>query len=162
MSSPSNARSAGGRNSLLDLEHFLPYRLSLLTNTVSSGIARSYREPFGISVQEWRILVVLARYPGLTAKEVAERTAMDKVAVSRAVKNLVGKELLLRKTDPEDRRRIHLHITPDRGLEIVNRVVPLARKYENDLLDALSPPERETLFDLIEKLQLRAGLLNRS
>ena len=71
-----------------ELEHFLPYRLSLLANTVSQGIAAGYRDAHGISVTEWRILAVLGRYPGLAAFELAERTAMDKVAIHRAVKSL--------------------------------------------------------------------------
>ena len=50
-----------------DLQNFLPYRLSLLTNTVSQGIAAAYRDRFGISVTEWRILDVLGRFPGQTA-----------------------------------------------------------------------------------------------
>ena len=62
-----------------ELENFLPYRLSVLTNTISQGIAAAYRDRYGISVTEWRILAVLGRFPGLTASEVVEKTAMDKV-----------------------------------------------------------------------------------
>jgi len=43
----------------IELEQFLPYRLSVLANTVSQGIARGYRERHDISVTEWRILAVL-------------------------------------------------------------------------------------------------------
>ena len=88
-----------------ELQNFLPYRLSLLTNTVSQGIAGSYRESFDISITEWRILAVLGRYPGLTASEVVNKTAMDKVAISRGVKSLMSRKLLKRRTDPNDRRR---------------------------------------------------------
>ena len=73
------------RPSEFELEHFLPYRLSLLTNTVSDGIAQAYRQRHDISVTEWRVMAVLGRYPGLTASEIVERTALDKVAISRAV-----------------------------------------------------------------------------
>ena len=79
---------------LFELNEFLPYRLSLLTNTISAGIARNYRDQHEINVIEWRVLAVLGRYPGLTAKEIGERTAMDKVAISRAVNSLVERELL--------------------------------------------------------------------
>ena len=49
------------RTQNFDLERFLPYRLSVLTNTISQGIAAGYREQFGISITEWRILAVLGR-----------------------------------------------------------------------------------------------------
>ena len=69
----------------LDLDHFVPYRLSVLSNRVSDAIARHYSERFGLSIPEWRVMAVLGQTPGLSARDVAARTAMDKVQVSRAV-----------------------------------------------------------------------------
>ena len=71
--------------SKLHLENFLPYRLSVLSNTVSGAIAAAYFAHFGLSIPEWRVMAVLAANPGLSAAEVTARTAMDKVAVSRAL-----------------------------------------------------------------------------
>ena len=45
----------------LDLEHFLPYRLSVLSNRVSGTIARIYTERFQLSITEWRGMAVLGR-----------------------------------------------------------------------------------------------------
>jgi len=143
-----------------DLEQFLPYRLSVLTNTVSQGIARSYRGRFDLSVTEWRILAVLGRFPGLTAREVTARTAMDKVSISRAVSTLEQKELLQRQTDPGDRRRQRLYIVPGRGQAVLEQVIPEARRYEEALSGTLSASELETLSALIDKLQRRARELN--
>src|ERR1700754_4084535 len=80
-----NSKRASGSADRLHLEHFVPYRLSVLTNIVSMSIAEAYEREFGLSIPQWRVIAVLARYPDLSAIEVAERTAMDKVAVSRAV-----------------------------------------------------------------------------
>ena len=143
-----------------DLEQFLPYRLSVLANTVSQGIAASYRDEHGISVIEWRILAVLGRYPGLTASEVTDRTAMDKVAIHRGVKSLLEKDLLMRETDPADRRRQCLLITPGKGRTVLNKVVPRAEKFECRLLEALSPEESQSFFEILEKLQKAAAELN--
>jgi len=76
----------------LELERFLPYRLSILSNRVSQAIAREYTERFNLSMTEWRVMAVLARFngEGMSAREVAERTAMDKVAVSRALARLTS------------------------------------------------------------------------
>ena len=144
----------------IELEQFLPYRLSVLANTVSQGIARSYRQRHDISVTEWRILAVLGRFPGLTASEVTERTAMDKVAISRGVKSLVEKGLLERRTDAADRRRQRLFITPGKGRRVLDEVIPMARDYERQLLQPLSVAERAALSDLLAKLQSRAESLD--
>ena len=136
-----------------ELERFLPYRLSLLTNTVSQGIAARYRDEFGISVTEWRILAVLGRFPGLTASEVVARTAMDKVAIHRGVKALLEKEYLERRTDRTDRRRQVLHITRPEGQAVIENIIPRARQFERELLDALTPEEIALLQGILEKLQ---------
>jgi len=143
-----------------DLQNFLPYRLSLLTNTVSQGIARGYREKHDISVTEWRILAVLGRFPGLTASEIVERTAMDKVAISRAVKSLMSKKLLQRETDKGDRRRRRLFITADLGQKILNEVIPQARQFETLLLEALDAEEANTFIRTMAKLQEKAEAIS--
>src|SRR5690348_18247488 len=89
----------------LQLEHFLPYRLSILSNTISQTIADDYQRRHDLSVTEWRVMAVLARFEGLSAREVAERTAMDKVAVSRALARLVAAGRVSRVTHDDDKRR---------------------------------------------------------
>ena len=50
----------------LILEDFLPYRLSILSNTVSTTIAHAYEKRFGLSIPEWRVIAILGRFPGLS------------------------------------------------------------------------------------------------
>ncbi len=135
----------------LDLEHFLPYRLSLLSNTISQAIAREYEARFGLSVTEWRVLAVLGRYAGSSAGEVAERTAMDKVAVSRAVARLLANERIRRGVHSGDRRRSVLALTP-KGQRIYDQIAPRALEYERELLHVLDTEERIWLERLLSKL----------
>src|SRR6185295_4793135 len=88
----------------LILERFLPYRLSILSNRVSRAIAARYAKTFDLTIPEWRIIAVLGRRPGLTAKEVAEATEMDKVAVSRAVAKLTTSRRISAEAHDEDGR----------------------------------------------------------
>ena len=138
-------------HTVLDLEHFLPYRLSVLSNRVSSAIARMYSERFGLSVTEWRVIAVLGRYPGLSASEVAQRTAMDKVAVSRAVARLLESGRLQRDTDGDDRRRSVLKLSRA-GYRVFDQVAPMAIAFEKRLLDGISAEERALLFRLLDRL----------
>ena len=140
-----------------ELERFLPYRLSLLANTVSQGIAASYRDEFGISVPEWRILAVLGRSTAQTASDLVRRTAMDKVTIHRAVKALEQKGLLERRPDDGDRRRQPLRLTQPAGHALLDAIVPRARAFERHLLEALTPEETGQLDRLLEKLQQAAG-----
>lgn len=142
----------------LILEDFLPYRLSILSNTVSSTIASAYNRRFGLSIPEWRVIAVLGRFPGLSAVEVAERTLMDKVAVSRAVSKLIKTGRIDRQFADADRRRSILHLTEE-GRHVHDEIAPLALKFEEDLLHGLSEEEIQTLNVVMERLLARARLI---
>ena len=142
----------------IDLGHFLPYRLSVLTNLVSSTIADAYRQRFRLSIPEWRVLAVLARNPRLSATEVAELTRMDAVAVSRAVARLAATGRLRRTTSGHDRRRSVLSASAA-GMAVYREVAPLALGYESELLAALSSGERAALDRALDALTSRAQSL---
>lgn len=153
---PRPARSrAAARINRLELDRFLPYRLSVLANTVSSGIARIYAKRFQMTIPEWRVMAVLGCYGPQSANEVCQHTAMDKVRVSRAVASLTRARRLRRATDAGDRRRSVLTLTA-KGQAVHDRIVPLARAAEAELMSSLSAPERQMIDRLVAKLQARA------
>jgi len=139
----------------LRLSGFLPYRLSVLANTVSSAIAGAYAQRFGLSIPAWRVLAVLADTPNLSAAEVAAQTAMDKVAVSRAVAALLRDKRLQRRIARSDRRRSVLCLS-SAGERVYSQVVPVALNYEKELLASLDSADRDTLDRLLRVLLARA------
>lgn len=141
-------------HAVLELDRFLPYRLSVLSNRISQDIAELYGERFALSVTEWRILAVLGRYPDLSATEVAERTAMDKVAVSRAVTSLLANNRLKRRLHGDDRRRSVLQLSAE-GYRVYDQVAPLALAYERRLLEGLRDDERAALDRLLARMEER-------
>ncbi|WP_226660969.1 MarR family winged helix-turn-helix transcriptional regulator [Microbulbifer aggregans] len=150
----------------LRLEKFLPYRLSVLSNRVSNAIAQAYGERFDLTIPAWRVMAILGRFPNLSAADLVEQTAMDKVAISRAVSILLRNDYITRSEDLSDRRRQVLNLS-ELGRDVYERIVPLAQQYENDLMGSLSDDERRQLDSIIEKLMSRAqdwanrGLLDR-
>lgn len=154
MSNPRKATPPGIKHAPLELEHFLPYRLSILSNTVSQGIADDYQRLYDLSMTEWRVMAVLARFEGLSAREVADRTAMDKVAVSRALARLVEAGRVSRHMADNDKRRSVLDLT-EAGWAIHDVVAPMARAREQALLDKLSADERTWLVRILDRLQDR-------
>ncbi|HUG98666.1 MAG TPA: MarR family transcriptional regulator [Gammaproteobacteria bacterium] len=142
----------------LVLEKFLPYRLSVLSNRLSAAIAESYSRRFGLTIPEWRVVAVLALDPGISAAEVAERTAMDKVAVSRAVRRLLATGRARREMAAGDRRRSVLELTAE-GRRIYRRITPALRSFEAALLAGLSAREQHLLDAILRRLELRAHSL---
>ena len=130
-----------------DLDRLFSYRLSVLSNRISGAISREYHRRFGLAITEWRVMAVLGRFPGLSAGEVAARTAMDKVAVSRAVARLLERALIQR----DDRRRSVLALT-DEGFRVYDEVAPMVIEYHQRMLEPLTEEERTMLDRLIDKL----------
>ena len=154
MPTPRKATPPGVQHAPLELEHFLPYRLSILSNTISQGIADDYQKRYDLSMTEWRVMAVLARYEGLSARQVADRTAMDKVAVSRALARLVEAGRVSRHMDADDKRRSVLDLTEE-GWAIHEVVAPMARAREQEVLQKLDEEERRWLGRILDKLQER-------
>jgi DNA-binding MarR family transcriptional regulator len=142
----------------LELENFLPYRLSILAQIVSDSLHDLYAGPFALTVPQWRVMAALGRFAPLTASEVGLRIVMDKVAVSRAVAGLMKRGLVERATDRADRRRASLRLSP-RGRAMHARIVPIALAYEERLYQALDAEERRTFDELTQRLVARAKTL---
>ena len=143
-------------NVQLRLEHFLPYRLSILTNKISASIADTYRGKFGLSITEWRIMAVLGEYPKISADEVSIKTQIEKSILSRAIAKLLLRKFIEREFSETDRRRSILTLTAS-GMSVYDEVVPLALQYESQLLKCFRGSEYEQFSKLLERLFQHVG-----
>lgn len=139
----------------LKLAEFLPYRLSVISKLVSAAIADAYRAEFGLTIPQWRILAVLGEQDAGSSADVATATAMDKVAVSRALSGLVQRGLVEHDESPLDRRRRRLTLS-EQGRDIYDRIAPRALAIEARLLEAFDPDQRARLVELLDVLERTA------
>ena len=150
--------SADGGDQDLQLDSYLPYRLSVASNAVSSLIARAYEDRFGLTIPQWRLVCVLAEDGGLTQVQIVARTVMDKVTVSRAAQGLVKRRLVARAQNKADGRSQVLNLTAA-GRALHAEIAPLALAYEAALIAGLAPEEVTLLKRLLSRLQSAAGQL---
>ncbi len=146
---------------VLQLERYLPYRLSILSNRVSSRVAETYSDKFALSITEWRIMAVLGEYPGISADEVSLKTQIEKSILSRAINKLLSRHFVAREFDPADRRRSMLSLTKT-GKSVYDEIVPVAYEYERELLECFSDSERRVFSELVDRLFAHASDLHRS
>ena len=157
MSEVSGPRGGGERQDLV-LDQYMPYRLSVVANAVSALVSSAYKDQYQLSVWEWRVIAVLGGVTSLTAQGICQKTAMDKVTVSRAINRLLKRGILQRAVSAGDRRSHDVSLTQE-GVEIYRAIVPSALKCESDLLTVLTPGEQGQLFDLLEKLETAVRIL---
>jgi DNA-binding MarR family transcriptional regulator len=68
-------------------------------------------EDLAVTAQQHWIIRCVGKYPGLTAGQLANQLHVDPGTVSAALRRLERKELIERRRDPRDRRRVSLGLT---------------------------------------------------
>lgn len=137
---------------ILELESFLPYRLNRLADAVSREFSAIYRQKFGLTRPEWRLLATLGQYETMTATDIGRHSAMHKTKVSRAVTALEKRRWLARETNEADRRIEHLRLTKA-GQDAYREMVPLAKEFESRLMAHLAVRERSTVSSGLRRLE---------
>lgn len=136
----------------LELARHLPFLLSQVSRMLSIGASRTFQKYFGVGVREWRVLAILGDYGPASAAEMVGQAAFDKATVSRAVKTLEKLGFVERLPDETDGRKQQVRLT-DTGVELHDRIVPLAVMRAKVLESALTAQERTQLYNIIKKLK---------
>jgi DNA-binding MarR family transcriptional regulator len=138
----------------LTLDAFLPYRLSFTANLVSGAIADAYQSLFALGIPEWRVIAHIAEREGITQQEIRHRTRMDKVAISRATRELERRGLVGRKPNPADQRSQLLVLT-DAGDTLYGAIAPKALALEQEIFGDFTKDEIATLTALLRRIDRR-------
>ena len=141
---------------ILTLERYMPYRLSILSNKISTLVSQTYKDKFALSVTEWRIMAVLGEYPGVSADEISAKTQIEKSILSRAIARLLKRKFIVREISEEDKRRSVITLS-ETGLSVYKEVVPLSYQHEKELLQCFNEEEQQLFSDLIDRLYQHAG-----
>lgn len=136
---------------LLNLSSFLPYQLSILQARLSHQIGGYYRTEFGLSRNGWRVMAALAMQPGMNAREVGVFVELDKMPVSRAVKELEARGWINAGIQQQDRRASQLQLT-SRGRKVYEQIVPELLARERAVMSVLNPEEQRALEQITNKL----------
>lgn len=139
----------------LNLDNFLPYRLSIASNVLSDRIAAEYQNRFGLKIPEWRLMAVLGEGVPKTQRELVAATRMDKVTVNRAAKALADRHLIARQAHAVDGRS-HLIELTETGRSLYDAIVPAALASEARLEAQISAEERAAMMTILGKLTAAA------
>ena len=136
-----------------DLDGFLPYQLAVLAGRISREFATLYRERFGISIPEWRVLAHLSQSGSVSVREIHQKVDMDKSKVSRAAARLEAAGYLTKRENAADRRLVSLALT-EKGRALIAEIAPIAQAFERDVEDRLgeaAPAFRDALRQLLSR-----------
>lgn len=126
------------------------YRLVLLVNLQAQSFSRAYGKKFRISINEWRIMLALAGYPGIHSAEASYLSGLSKMNVSRGLRILQRRGLVSVRPDAADGRRKILKLTPA-GEVVLEAVLPIAESRNEAMWGHLSAVERRKLCTWLDR-----------
>ncbi|KQP49157.1 MarR family winged helix-turn-helix transcriptional regulator [Pseudorhodoferax sp. Leaf274] len=148
--------SAGGprasqHNRHIDLERYVPAYLTWTANKLSRGASGFYLKHFGVGIEVWRCLVLLAVDGACSANQVSRVIGMDKASVSRCFKTMQEDGFIRIALDQND-GRARIAVLTDQGRALHDAIRDVALERERALLEVLSKDEAKSLLTLLQRV----------
>ena len=102
------------------------------------------------------MLFMLSHHKQLQVKQIADFLGISKSAASQLLEPLSQKSLVVRQTDPKDRRIAHFSLSP-KGLNLLKKLHKLKFAGVRSRLEALTNNELNQLAGLSRKLAIGSG-----
>ena len=109
-----------------------------------------------IGEREWRVLVILGEYGGMTNSQLVEVSRIDPSTISRAVKTLSEIGFVSTRKSKKDRRRFLIHLTGV-GAKFHDRLAPRVQEKAALMASCLTERERADFFRIMDKIERHLG-----
>ncbi|MDA1076131.1 MAG: MarR family transcriptional regulator [Proteobacteria bacterium] len=106
---------------------------------------------FNLTEQQWRVLRVLWESDGLTLLDLSRQTLIPGPSLVGVIDRLERDQLVQRHRSTEDRRKVHIHTTPE-GLTLQQEVSPLVEEVSTRLKDRLSVEAWQAMLTTLDQL----------
>ena len=97
-----------------------------------------------VSIPQFRTLVFISRHSGASLSDAADHIGLTLPSMSTMIDGLVTRNLVIRRTDPHDRRRMTLTLT-ERGRTTLRGARESTLTYLSELLRNIPTSDRATL-----------------
>lgn len=116
----------------------------------------SYARDLAITGPQWRVLLLIARNPGLKQGGIAEMLDVEPITTCRMVDRLEQAGLVERRRDPDDRRAWRLFLT-DSATPLIESLHGYGTLVTGDALRSLTDNERDVLMQLLMRVRDNLG-----
>lgn len=106
----------------------------------------------GVTGQQWRVLVVVSRNPGINQGNAADQLEVEPITLSRMVDRLQDAGLVERRADPGDRRAWCLHLT-EAAIPVIAKMRVIADDLLESAFEGFPPEERNRFTEAIERFR---------
>lgn len=141
------------------MAHFTPesFNDSLLgmlvgrTEQLKNRILDKHLEPQGVTAQQFKVLIMIARFCAETPADLCRMLSLDSGSMTRMLDRLEQKDLLVRTQSESDRRQVRLVLT-DSGQALSDLLPQIGAMAMNEMVGMLEDSELATLEKILTKI----------
>ena len=131
---------------------FVTYRLAKLQSKLNAQGTAILKKKSGLSLVEWRVIQVIRMFDKPSLSQIADHVQMDKGQLSRKIKVMIEKGLLISCRDDDDKRIQKLELT-ETALRINKELIPVMEQRQHQLLADVTPEELALFYRIINKIE---------
>lgn len=143
---------------ILNVDAYIPFFLTVVTNALSGSASAQYRSEFGIGIVDWRVLAMLALEPGIFASRICEVLALDKGATSKSLMRLCDKGLVQKSPQIKDLRKKNWCLTKA-GEVLHDRILDRALDREERLVRGIEQADLEVFLSVLRQMDQNVSAL---
>ena len=151
-------KSKPGRVKHVPLDERVVHRFFLIAKRFDQALVAMHSKKLGISVNNCKIMRVIAFSGPLSATELGARTSLDPDKITRAIDTLVDRSYVIRKEDEADRRKVVLTLSA-KGRRVHEKIEMVVSAMEAEFLSVLTAGERKALGSSLDKLEQHTSLV---
>lgn len=142
----------------LDMDLAVPYLVTRAGMRMGQAFSKQLK-PFDLNLTEWRVCASLHHKPHQRLSELAQNTSAEPSTLSRLVDGMIQRNLVVRDRSGEDARAVALSLTPQ-GVELTQRIIPLANLYERVALAGIPKQQVDSLKDMLRRIYSNVAMLD--
>jgi len=134
------------------LQTLLGYNARRAALTIIEGFLERMAE-FGLRPVDFSVMSVIQHNPGVTSRQLCAALNLLPPNLVGLIQSLEARGLIHRLPHPTDGRAMGLHPTPE-GMALMQQAEQAATELEIERSSRLTPAQRKTLLDLLQKIYL--------
>ncbi len=142
-------------SSSFDLDDHIPYRIAVVSNILQLGRDIDIKKITDLKSREIRVLLNIGTYRPISAAQIAFQTKLDTYTISRGVKFLFSKNLIVKIHLEDNKKEKLLDLTPS-GKKLYGKLIKVLQTRDEQFSKVLSKKQLKEFTQTLKLLEVKA------
>ncbi len=134
-----------------DFENSIGFIVNQAAKAFVKALDSELRQKVGVTIGQWKVMVMLVNQNGLTQKEIAEKLALEGPTLIPILDKMEKEGLVIRKVDPNDRRNNRIYRT-EKADTLWNSMIECGFKIREVSIKGIPDENVKIMKDSLEKM----------